>query len=106
MLDKLVDFPTLILREAQGFSKSARWLEEDEVPDGWSDSYKKKKKKNKEKKSKKKSGDGGTAVRKKKGDGDDVDASRPTVLRVEAHRKKALQMWVQRVESSGCMKGG
>jgi hypothetical protein len=105
-LDKLVDFPTLILAEAVKFSKTARWLDKSELPDGWADDLQKKKKKKKKKSKKKKSEEGTTTVRKKKDKAKKVDASRPTVLRVEAPRKKALDIWVKRVENSGCMKSG
>lgn len=116
-LDRLIDFPTIILQEAVKFSKNARWLDNKEIPEGWPKEERKKKSKKKKKKKKKVKADNKTKTKKKSksrttvrnkkasDDGPENNDVR-TTLRVEAHPKKALDIWIKRVENSGCMKSG
>ena len=116
-LDRLIDFPTLIMQEAVKFSKNARWLDNKEIPEGWPKEERKKKSKKKKKKKKKKNvapdnktkkkNKSRTAIRNKEASDDDSkNNDARTTLRVEAHPKKALDIWIKRVENSGCMKSG
>ena len=120
-MDRLIDFPTLILGEAMRYARSARWLEDDELDDYFKTVS---------------SGSSGSsdildfeeleAEIAEESDGSDEDgeirkgktyveggeveeASEtkvPRVLRVTADPKQALSIWVKRVENSGCMKEG
>ena len=122
-MDRLIDFPTLILAEAVKYSKTARWLDDNEIAksmrgtsrstpslDEDTDTVKredhvgaptsktsvKKKSKSKKKKKKKK---GKTSLR-------GAEPETPRVLRVTAAPRQALDIWIKRVENSGCMREG
>ena len=114
-MDRLVDFPTLILAEAMRYSKTARWLTDDEISasarpqesfgfeadsdDGSASTV-----------------DDGEGQRGKEEDGRKTSVKKstkkksgpaiPRVLRVTATPKQALDIWIKRVENSGCMKNG
>ena len=105
-MDRLVGFPNLILAEAMKYAKTARWLPKDEVPKGFtfSDKSVEEEDTDDDEESSDRNKKGRTAVRKSSKS--DKDTSRPRVLRVEAHPKQALSIWIKRVENSGCMKDG
>ncbi len=107
-MDRLIDFPYLIMAEAARYSKNARWLEKDEVPDGFTHSKKgdKESPKKKTKSSSKKDKKGSTSVKKTDSDADEEEVEIPRVLRIEASPKSALTTWIKRVENSGCMSEG
>lgn len=107
-MDRLVDFPTLILGEAMKYRNSARWLDEKEIADFFESE---------------------DVLEFEDLDADDADDSEeagevsrgktivkssekesaektPRVLRVTADPKQALTIWIERVENSGCMKEG
>lgn len=108
-MDRLIDFPRLILGEAMRYAGSARWLEEEELADYF-------KSKNDADLDSLDEGDatgepareavnqGKTAV--KGGLEKEGTEPMPRVLRVTAHPKQALGIWIKRVENSGCMRDG
>ena len=122
-MDRLVDFPALILAEAMRYSKTARWLTDEEVAasakpqetlgfDVGLDDRTDKEAKDKERSDAAPTEEPGDA--KKKGRTTSVKKSRkkksapvtPRFLRVTAAPKQALDIWIKRVENSGCMKDG
>lgn len=116
-MDRLIDFPYLIMAEAAKYAKTARWLEKDEVQEGfryssrdddedlYGDEEEEDEAEEDEDDDDSERDKRRTSV-KKSGDDAVADEDLPRVLRIEASPRSALATWIQRVENSGCMSEG